>query len=294
MALWRSKGARRDATRGTAPIEVRKSDALLFVQPGVVPGSALPLVTGTSGWTYQVGKAGFVSSRGESDGVHLYGNDGVAATPAAPVSPGGSLSRIDVIWVRHPAAGENSDTTSEPEFGVASGTPASTPVAPTIPTGALELARNTMTSAATSTASAGNSITQTAAVAALYGSKMFEYSLPSDSGGADATAWSTGIGALTWAGLRCKVSICGDVNTTVAGSRFTIQVRDGSATGTVLAAMNVVPPSAGGGGQITWSAWDTANPAPGRRQMFLVVTRNVGTGVGTLRSGFRVVVEVAA
>jgi hypothetical protein len=168
VALWRSKGAREDATRGTAPIEVRKSDALLFSGVGVLPGSASPLVTGTSGWTYAVGKAGFVTSRGESDGVHLFGNDGVVnigATGAGslvPVAPGAGLSRIDVIWVRHPAAGENADMTSEPVFGVTSGTAASSPVAPTIPTGALELGRNTMTSAATSTNSTGNSITNTA------------------------------------------------------------------------------------------------------------------------------------
>lgn len=175
MALWRSKGARKDATRGTAPIEVRKSDALLFSGVGVLPGSASPLVTGTSGWTYAVGKAGFVTSRGESDGVHLFGNDGLVnvgttgAGSTVPVAPGAGLSRIDIIWVRHPAAGENADTTSEPVFGVASGTAASSPVAPTIPTGALEIGRNTMTSAATSTASTGNSITQSAPYATLRG-----------------------------------------------------------------------------------------------------------------------------
>ena len=167
MALWRSKGARKDAVRGTQPIEVRKSDALLFTRAGVVAGSASPLVTGTSGWTYNVGKAGFVTIRSESDGAHVFGNDGVAATPAVAVAPGSGLSRIDVIWVRHPAVGENSDTTSEPVFGVTSGVASSTPVAPSLPAGALELARNTMTSAATSTSSAGNSIAQTAASATL-------------------------------------------------------------------------------------------------------------------------------
>ena len=178
MALWRSKGARKDAVRGTAPIEVRKSDALLVTGVGVLPGAASPLVTGTSGWAYQVGAAGFATSRGPSDGVHLFGNDGpvtVGATGAGstvPVAPGAGLSRIDIIWVRHPAAGENADTTSEPVFGVSSGTAASSPVAPTIPAGALELGRNTMTSAATSTASGGNSITQSAPAALLRGQQF--------------------------------------------------------------------------------------------------------------------------
>lgn len=168
MALWRSKGARKDAVRGTAPIEVRKSDGLLFTGPGVLPGSASPLVTGTAGWAYQVGVAGFVTTRGASDGVHLFGNDGVVTVGATgagstvPVAPGAGLSRIDVIWVRHPAAGENSDTVSEPTFGVTSGIASASPVAPTIPIGALELARNTMLSSATSTSSTGNSITNSA------------------------------------------------------------------------------------------------------------------------------------
>jgi hypothetical protein len=206
MALWRSKGARKDAVRGTAPIEVRKSDALLFSGPGVLPGSASPLVTGTAGWAYQVGAAGFVTSRGSSDGVHLFGNDGavtVGATGAGstvPVAPGAGLSRVDVIWVRHPAAGENADTTSEPVFGVASGTAASSPVAPTIPTGALELARNTMTSAATSTNSTGNSITQSAPTTQLRGTPGRWRPLPL------ATGWVN-----AYAGAACEYRLVDDM-----------------------------------------------------------------------------------
>lgn len=195
MALWRSKGAGEDATRGTAPIEVRKSDALLVTGAGVLPGSTSPLVTGTAGWAYQVGAAGFVTSRGTSDGVHLFGNDGAVtvgttgAGSTVPVAPGAGLSRIDIVWVRHPAAGENSDTTSEPVFGVTSGTAASSPVAPTIPTGALELARNTMTSAATTTASAGNSIAQTAAVTRLKGQQTPARSIRASAGTLGINAW---------------------------------------------------------------------------------------------------------
>ncbi|MDM8084753.1 hypothetical protein QUV83_08260 [Cellulomonas cellasea] len=168
MALFRSIGARKDATRGTAAIEVRKGLAWLFSGPGVLPGADSPLVTGTSGWAYSVGKAGFVSTRGASDGVHLFGNDGAVTIGATgvgstvPVAPGSGLQRIDIIWVIHPSASENSDTTSQPVFGVTSGAAASSAQPPTIPTGALELARNLMTSSATSTASSGNSITQSA------------------------------------------------------------------------------------------------------------------------------------
>lgn len=175
MPLSRSIGARKDATRGTAALEVRKGLAWLFSGPGVLPGADSPLVTGTSGWAYSVGKAGFVSTRGASDGVHLFGNDGAVTIGATgvgstvPVAPGSGLQRIDIIWVLHPSASENSDTTSQPVFGVTSGTAASSALAPTIPVGALELGRNLMQGGAstTSTSSAGNSITQTAARAAL-------------------------------------------------------------------------------------------------------------------------------
>ena len=76
MALFRSMGARKDATRGTAPIEVRKGLANLFSGAGVLQGADSTLVAGTAGWAYSVGKAGFVTTRGTSDGVHLFGNDG--------------------------------------------------------------------------------------------------------------------------------------------------------------------------------------------------------------------------
>jgi hypothetical protein len=176
MSLFRGLGARKDSVRGTSPIEVRKAFAGLFASTGVLPGGASPLLTGDATWAYNVGIANFVTSRGASDGDQLYGNDGVTLIGATgvgstvPIAPGAGLSRIDIAWTRHPTNGENGDTSSEPLFGVASGTAASSsPVAPVIPAGALELGRNLMTSAATSTLSAGNTITQSAPVASLVG-----------------------------------------------------------------------------------------------------------------------------
>jgi hypothetical protein len=179
MALWRGIGARKDATRGTSPIEVRKTVAALFARPGILPGGASPLLTGDATWAYNVGVANFVTSRGASDGDQLYGNDSVALIGATgvgstvPIAPGAGLSRIDIIWTRHPTNLENADTSSDPLFGVASGVAASSsPVAPVIPAGALELGRNLMTSAATSTLSAGNTITQSALYTALWGAPV--------------------------------------------------------------------------------------------------------------------------
>ena len=162
-------------TRGTTPVEVRKGIAAQYIRPGVLPGGATPLVTGTSGMAYSVGAAPFVTSRGAADGYHLFTNDGTVTIgttgvgSTVPAAPSTGLKRIDIMWVLHPSAGENADTTSQPVFGVSSGTAASTPVAPTIPTGALELARNEMSAGVTSTAASGNSITQTAPYTAVKG-----------------------------------------------------------------------------------------------------------------------------
>ena len=125
MGLFRSMGARKDVTRGTAPIEVRKGLAALFTGPGVLPGADSPLVTGTAGWAYQVGKAGFVTTRGASDGVHLFGNDGpvtIGATgvgSTVPAAPGAGLQRIDIVWVRQPEAVANADRVTQASVGVA-------------------------------------------------------------------------------------------------------------------------------------------------------------------------------
>jgi hypothetical protein len=150
--------------------------AALFATTGVLPGGASPLLTGDATWAYNVGIANFVTSRGASDGDQLYGNDSVALIGATgvgstvPIAPGAGLSRIDIAWTRHPTNTENADTSSEPLFGVESGVAASSnPVAPVIPAGAIELGRNLMTSAATTTASAGNTITQSAPVAKVQG-----------------------------------------------------------------------------------------------------------------------------
>ena len=181
MALTRSIGARKDATRGTTALEVRKGLAGLVTGAGVLPGGSSPLVTGSAGWQYTVKAAKWVTSRGASDGVHLWGNDGDILVGSSGVggtvtaAPGAGLSRIDIIYALHPSNGENSDTTSEPTVAVAVGTPGSPGLAPSIPTGALELARNTMTSSATTTASSGNTITQSAAVAYLVGTEPVDF-----------------------------------------------------------------------------------------------------------------------
>lgn len=166
MAEFRSIGARPDDTRGTTAAEVRKGIAGLLTGPGVLPGSSSPLVQGTSGFAYQVNAAAWATPGGAGGGLHLWGNDGPKSVPTDP-APASGLSRIDIVYALHPSATENGDTTSQPVIGVAKGTPASAPVAPSIPPRAIELGRNTMTSAATNTSGGGNNIAQSAPVAEL-------------------------------------------------------------------------------------------------------------------------------
>ena len=229
MSLFRGKGARRDGTVevpgvGTTPLDVRKAESAYWASTGVVPGGASPLVTGTAGWAYSVGKAHFVTSRSESDGHQVYGNDGAVTIgttgvgSTVPVAPGAGLSRIDIIWTRHPTNLENADTSSEPLFGVESGTAAAPGLPPTIPVGASELARNTMTSAATTTASAGNTITQTALEARLRGPLNVNYVRTGPAGP---------FSALTQ-GLLTPASVMGD-----GVRKFKIGVHIRSASGTV-------------------------------------------------------------
>src|SRR5665647_2227638 len=169
MALYRSIGAAlEDDNSGTNPIDVRKDLGGLFVRAGVLPGGTSPLVIGVSAWQYYLKEASWVTQTATGDGYHLWGNDGTISVGetgwggTVPAAPGAGLERIDILWVRHPSNGENGDGTSAPACGVASGPAASSATAPALPAGAFELARNTMTSAATSTASTGNTITQTA------------------------------------------------------------------------------------------------------------------------------------
>ena len=192
MTLFRSIGAALDDDgTGTEPIDVRKDLAALFTGPGVLPGGSSPLVEGSAGWAYTVHAGAWVTSRGASDGVHLWGNDGDVSVgtggvgTTVGVAPGSGLKRIDIIYALHPSNNENADETSAPTVAVASGTAASIAIPPTLPTGALELGRNEMTSAATSTASAGNTISQTTA-------RVGAVTVPTDTGWLALTSLQAG------------------------------------------------------------------------------------------------------
>ncbi|MBZ2197283.1 hypothetical protein [Occultella gossypii] len=159
MAIFRGLFVRKDATRGTTPNEARKALAGLFDAFGVlVPGS----VTGTAGWAYLVSSVTVAASRQPSDGAVLYGNYGAVTVgtngvgDTIPPAPG-TGSRIDIIYALHRDV-DNADADSEAIIAVASGTASGSPVAPSIPTGGVELARATVAAGATNTAHANVTI----------------------------------------------------------------------------------------------------------------------------------------
>lgn len=175
---------------GTTELEARLADVGLFesndginARPGVLRPKAANVVTGTSAtgtMTYALAAETFVVTRSTGDGAYRFSSSGTTtvATTAAPVAN----SRIDVVWVK-----QNDQTKGDANnlavFGVTQGTAAAVPAAPTIPVGALELARATITSTTTRTDAAA--ITQTWRHTALRGTAI---QIRSDTERAEITA----------------------------------------------------------------------------------------------------------
>ena len=104
-------------------------------------------------------------------GALLIQNDGDVKVPlkAAP----SANSRIDVVYVKqHETRPPMSDDSDFPVFGVMQGVAAATPVAPSIPDGALALAQVLLPAGVSNTAAAGVVITQTYIGAAMKGDML--------------------------------------------------------------------------------------------------------------------------
>lgn len=104
-------------------------------------------------------------------GALLIQNDGDVKVPlsAAP----SANSRIDVVYVKqNETRSPMSDGSDVPSFGVANGVAAATPVAPSVPDGALALAQVLIPAGVSNTAAAGVVITQTYIGAAMKGDML--------------------------------------------------------------------------------------------------------------------------
>lgn len=104
-------------------------------------------------------------------GALLIQNDGDVKVPLA-ASPSAN-SRIDVVYVKqNEERSPMSDGSDVPEFGVVNGVAAATPVAPSVPDGALALAQVLLPAGVSNTAAAGVVITQTYIGAAMKGDML--------------------------------------------------------------------------------------------------------------------------
>lgn len=104
-------------------------------------------------------------------GALLIQNDGDVKVPlsAAP----SANSRIDVVYVKqNEERSPMSDGSDVPKFGVVNGVAAATPVAPSVPDGALALAQVLLPAGVSNTAAAGVVITQTYIGAAMKGDML--------------------------------------------------------------------------------------------------------------------------
>lgn len=104
-------------------------------------------------------------------GALLIQNDGdvKVSLNAAP----SANSRIDVVYVKqHETRPPMSDQSDDPFFGVAKGVAAATPVAPSVPAGALALAQVLLPAGVSNTAADGVVITQTYIGAAMKGDML--------------------------------------------------------------------------------------------------------------------------
>lgn len=124
------------------------------------------LVSGTAGMSYAVARFVVAQARAAADGAVIFSNDGTVnvATPVAPAAN----SRIDIVyaWQRDFVT---DGVDSNPVLEVANGVASPTPVAPTLPDGAVELARATVSAGATATNGAGVVIEQTCKFTAAAG-----------------------------------------------------------------------------------------------------------------------------
>lgn len=104
-------------------------------------------------------------------GALLIQNDGNVNVPLA-AAPSAN-SRIDVVYVKqNETRSPMSDGSDVPAFGVVKGTAAATPVAPSVPSGALALAQVLLPAGVSNTATSGVVITQTYIGAAMKGDML--------------------------------------------------------------------------------------------------------------------------
>lgn len=146
---------------------------------GVFYAGTATLVTGKASMAYDVAAFEAAICRARTKGTSFPTNDGVVTVPTT-TAPGAN-SRIDIVYVQQAEASEG-DPDTEAVIGVVQGTASSSPTAPALPDGALELARAVVGAGITGTQDAV--ITQTAKFTVPLGSPIpFRNSTERDAAG---------------------------------------------------------------------------------------------------------------
>ena len=157
-----------DARRDMSGLFVCDKTTMLPIA-GILDRSQDNLVTGRSdSMSVTVNPFNAVLNR---HGALLIQNDGSVKVPlnAAP----SANSRIDVVYVKqNEKRSPMSDSSDVPTFGVAKGVAAATPVAPSVPDGALALAQVLIPAGVSNTAASGVAITQSYIGAAMKGDML--------------------------------------------------------------------------------------------------------------------------
>ena len=156
-------GVANSGTSGTTAQDFRMIAGALWQNAGIVSGLK---VTGKSSMAYDVAAGVAVCTRGASDGKTLAYWPG--GSVAAAANSGGN-PRIDSVYlIAHDLS--HGDADNAVAVGVAQGTPAASPVAPSIPAGATLIASMRVPAGATTTAQASQ--TGSTIYAIPYGSTL--------------------------------------------------------------------------------------------------------------------------
>lgn len=153
------KGATQDAVDyrlGQAGLVARSTAGV--ARAGVFPAGSGALVSARADLTVDIAAFVAVLTRGSSYGTVVVSNDGAMQSPTFGVAPG-SNSRIDVLWLRQNDSVDAADANDLPTWGITAGTAAPSPVAPSVPSGALAFAQVLIPAGATATNSGGVVIT---------------------------------------------------------------------------------------------------------------------------------------
>lgn len=220
-------------------LDARKQFGGAFPRQGLFPDPITTAAAGVAyagtGWGIDARAFTYITKRGGAPYSQTYGvafgsNDAVV-TGAWTIDPAPvSGSRIDLLWIRATDAGSGDSMSGAPTdgpggaaravpvFGVTTGAPDSLPVAPSLPAGAVEIARATTPSGAVS--AAGSTITQTYTFAQVAGGPIYVRTIAERDALADvipgdvAIIATTGLQyrrtATTWRGLTI---VSGNVNT---------------------------------------------------------------------------------